>query len=298
MAYRRHGWAPPVSARRILLLGFALPLLLAGCTTIAPQPAGSLSSYRRLEPSDGLLTKSQLSVDKDAVLAANSVRIVPTAFAPATSEAKLSDAQLRLIGNEIDRSLCIGLSRRFRIASAMEPAELTVHASVTRIVPTDEIAATASSVTGLGMTAVKAAGVVTAPIPTLRFPIGLGGLAVEAEAVDQDGAQKAAMMWGRGADSLTTRARASKAGDAYELASAFGADFSQLVVSGESPFKKKPPTLPSPDEIKSTFGGAHKEAACEAFGRAPGVPGFVGGAIGLPPEWTDEGAPVEATTAN
>jgi hypothetical protein len=289
------GWAPTAPTHLAVVLAICLPPLVVGCTSVLPEPAGSLSSYQRLEPSDGLLTKSQISVDKDGVLAAGTVRIIPTTFSPAASDAKLTDAQMKLIGNAIDRSLCVGLSRRFQIVAPVQPADLTVHASVTRIVPTDEIAATASSVTSIGMTVVKATGVVTAPIPSVRFPIGLGGLALEAEAVDPAGGQKAAIIWGRGADSFTTRARASKAGDAYELASAFGADVSKLLVTGESPFKRKLPTLPSPDEIQSTMGGAHKEAACEAFGRGPGVPGLVGGAIGLPPEVTDKGAPTNGS---
>jgi hypothetical protein len=37
-------------------------------------------------------------------------------------------------------------------------------------------------------------------------------------------------------------------------------------------------------------GGAPKQAVCEAFGRAPGVTGLIGGIVGAPPEWTDRGA--------
>jgi hypothetical protein len=296
MGYRKSGRAPAVSARLALLLIVSLPSFVVACTSVLPEQAGSLSSYQRLEPSDGLLAKAQVSVDKDEVLAAKTVRIVPTAFSPAASEGKLSEAQMRLIANAVDRSLCIGLSRRFQIVAPVQPAELTVRAFITRIVPTDEIAAAASSVTSVGMTVVKATGVVTAPIPSLRFPIGLGGLAMEAEAVDQAGSQKAAMIWGRGANSFS-QPRASKAGDAYEFASSFGDDFSKLLVTGASPFKTLP-SLPTMDGIKSTLGGAPKESACEAFGRGPGMPGFVGGKFGLPPELTDKGAAADAKTTN
>ena len=218
------------------------------------------------------------------------MRITPTTFSPAAvSEAGISEAQVRLIANAVDRSLCTGLSRRFQIASAAQPADLTVRAFITRIIPTDEIAAAASSVTSVGMTVVKATGVVTAPIPSLRLPIGLGGLALEAEALDRTGSQKAAMIWARGANSFS-RPRASRAGDAYEFASSFGDDFSKLLVTGASPFKTLP-SLPTMDGINSALGGAPKESACEAFGRGPGVPGLMGGAFGLPPELTDKGAP-------
>jgi hypothetical protein len=45
------------------------------------------------------------------------------------------------------------------------------------------------------------------------------------------------------------------------------------------------------DGFNSALGGAPKESACEVFGRGPGVPGLMGGALGLPPEMTDKGAP-------
>ena len=95
--------------------------------------------------------------------------------------------------------------------------------------------------------------------------------------------------WARGAHSFS-RPRASRAGDAYEFASSFGDDFSKLLVTGASPFKTLP-SLPTMDGINSALGGAPKESACEAFGRGPGVPGMMGGALGLPPELTDKGAP-------
>jgi hypothetical protein len=41
--------------------------------------------------------------------------------------------------------------------------------------------------------------------------------------------------------------------------------------------------------VTSSLGGAPKNAACDAFGRA-GIQGLVGGRLGAPPEWIDEGA--------
>lgn len=158
-----------MGASRACARRFLQPLVV-GCTSILPEQSGSLSSYDRLEQSDGLLTKAQVSVSKDEILSARTVRINPTTFSAATAlAAGLSEPQVRLIANAVDRSLCTGLSSRFQIASAAQPADLTVRAFITRIVPTDEIAAAASSVTSVGMTVVKVTGVVTAPIPSLRF---------------------------------------------------------------------------------------------------------------------------------
>jgi Protein of unknown function (DUF3313) len=252
-----------------------------------------LSSYQRLAPRSGFLTQAQVSVNRDEILAAKTVRIIPTSLSAVVAEAKLSEAQLRLIANAVDRSPCTGLGDRFQIVPSAEAADLTVHAFITRMIPTDETAAAASKAISVGASVATAVTLVPVPVPAPRIPIGLGGLALEAEAVDRTGSQKAAMVWARGADSLTSRPRMSPAGDAYDLAASFGDDFSKLLVTGASPFK----TLPSPPSMQrvgSLLGGAPQQSACEAFGRGLGVAGLMGGAIGLPPEWTDRGAQVEA----
>ncbi len=79
------------------------------------------------------------------------------------------------------------------------------------------------------------------PIVVPRIPIGMGTLSVEAEARDAGGKQKAALLWARGADMLTS--------------------------------------------------GEPKYATCDSFGRS-GASGFIGGKMGLPPEWVDDAAPV------
>ena len=89
---------------------------------------------------------------------------------------------------------------------------------------------------------------------------------------------------------LTSTPRISESGDAYDLASEFGADFSRLLVTGENPFDKKI-SLPSAQRVQSSFGGAPKYATCDAFGRT-GVPEFLGGKVlGTPPEWVDDAKP-------
>jgi len=245
--------------------------------------SGSLSSYDDLTPSDGVLTKSQLRVAKDHVLAARTVRIVTTSFSESASPA-LSARQRKLVANVVDRSLCASLGDRFEVVGPNEPADLTVRAVVTQAVDTNELAAGASKVASIVPMALGS------PIPVPRLPVGLGSLTLEAEALDSTGKQQAAMIWARGADSFTTSATVSKAGDAYELANAFGGDFSRLLVTGSSPFGAAP-SAPSLEKMSSSLGGKPKYAACEAFGRGPGVGGMIAGRVGLPPEWSDEGAP-------
>jgi hypothetical protein len=222
-----------------------------------------------------------LRVDRQYVLAAKTVRIVPTNFSRVATQVPLSEAQRKLVANAVDRSLCVGLSDRFQVVSAQEQADLIVHATITHAEPTDAVAAGAS----------KAVSIVPAfldlgfPVIVPRIPIGLGNLSLEAEAYSSTGDQKAAMIWGRGAAFLSPKI--SNASDAYDLASEFGSDFSKLLVTGDSPFAPQLP-VPSAQRINFWFGGPPKYAACEAFGPDPGALGLIsGGIIGAPPEWTD-----------
>jgi hypothetical protein len=270
-----------------------LPVISA-CTTVPLAQTGSLSSYERLQPADSKFNgrKSRVHVDKEAVLAARTVLIVPTTFSPSATDPKLSERDRKLVANAVDRSVCIGLSDRFHIVLPPQMADLRVHVSIASIVPTDETAAATSKVLDIGKSVVTSTGVVetSVPIPSVRVPIGLGGIALEGEAVDPTGRQKAAMLWAKGASSFFGNAtRVSPVGDAYELASSFGDDFSELLVTGDNPFSTKLPSLPTMQRVKSMFGGAPKEAVCDAFGRK-GVTDMVAGKFGFPPEWTDDGA--------
>ncbi len=272
------------------LLG--LPLLMAGCANAPLEQSGTLSSYSDLEQADGLLAKSRIRVNKDKVLAAKTVRIVPTVFASGAKQGGITEEQRALVANAIDRSLCLGLSDRLAVVPASQPADLTVHAVVTHMEITDENAVAATKVVSVAKS-VLLPGI---PVPTPRLPVGLGSLSMEAEARGASGTPEAAMVWGRGANFLSGSARVSKTGDAYELAGAFGDDFSKLLVTGENPFKSLsgPPPV---ERIQALAGGAPKYAACDAFGRAPGVAGLVSGVVGTPPEWTDKGAAAPAAAA-
>jgi hypothetical protein len=270
---------------------------LGGCATAPLERAGSLGSYDRMSDANGLVTKSRIRVNKKDLLAAKTVRIATTVF-PARGDVALNEKERRLVANAISRELCLRLSERFRIVAAEDDADLTVQATVTHATPTSPTASGASRALSIAKT-VALPGV---PVPVPRLPVGLGTLSVEAEARDFAGFQKAAMVWARGANSITNSARISDEGDAYDLAADFGADFAKLVTTGESPFGGMP-ALPPMDTIPVRLGGAPKYVACEAFGRFPGLTGMAGQGLGLPPGWTDSGAkgspaPAPAPAAN
>jgi hypothetical protein len=261
-----------------------LSLLAAGCATAPLDEAGSLRSYDDLNPSNGLLTRSLLKVGRDDVLAAKTVRIVPTLFAVSDGNVAFTAAQRSLVANAVDRTLCSGLSERLAVVDASEPADLTVHAVITHVTPTDPVMAGLSK----GASVAKLVLLPAVPVPVPRIPLGLGSLSLEAEAWDSRGNQKAAMIWARTA-AFIDPARIAEEGDAYTLAAAFGGDFSKLLVTGTTPFGQVP-SLPSTEALGQLLGGAPKYPACEAFGRSPGLAGLIGAGIGLPPGWTDKGA--------
>lgn len=258
--------------------------LLSGCATAPLDGAGSLRTYADLKPSDGLVTRSLLKVSREDVLAAKTVRIVPTAFPDPEGRAPLTATQRSLVTNAADRTLCSGLSERFRVVSASEPADLTVHAVITHVTPTNTVAVGLSK----GAFVAKTVLLPGVPVPVPRIPIGLGSLSLEAEATDDRGNQKAAMIWGRGATAFDP-GRVAEEGDAYGLAASFGDDFSKMLVTGKTPFGGLP-SPPSANALMAALGGAPKYPACEAFGRSPGLVGLIGDGIGLPPAWTDKGA--------
>lgn len=266
---------------RLKAFGWALPLMLviAGCASVPLKQAGTLSSYERLGEQKGNLSKARVYVDGNGLAPLQTAQIVPTAFAFGALPRIPDEADRALVTNAIDRALCVALSDRYQMVSTGQPADLTVRAVVTDILPTNKAMAGVSTVVSLGTGFVL-------PVGIPRLPIGLGGLAVEAEAVDRTGVQRAAIVWARGANSIQDNPRVSEVGDAYGLAGSFGSEFAQLLVLGKEP-QGLDLSLPSGQRLQSWFGGKPKYPACDAFGRAPGLAGVVAGKVGAPPEWTD-----------
>lgn len=264
-----------------LLFLSALPLL-AACTTVPLKEGGTLSSYSRLSAEKGALSKRRTYVNSAALSSLRTAAIVPASFThDAASQVRSADDR-RMVENTLDRALCISLSDRFDMVPYGQDADLTVRAVVTDVVPTDETAAGTSAALTLGTA-------LALPIAVPRLPIGLGGIAVEAEAVDHTGNQLAATVWARGANSISNPPRVSKVGDAYGLAATFGSEFSKLLVDGEDR-RGTDLSLPSAQRFKSWFGGTPKHPACDTFGRSPGLVGLIASRFGAPPKWTDKQA--------
>nr|WP_245279845.1 DUF3313 domain-containing protein [Rhizobium leguminosarum] len=265
----------------------ALAAAAAGCSTVPLKQAGTLSSYSNLGPPKGKLQKSRIYVDGAGLAPAKTVAIAPTTFAFSAATRTKSPADRTMVSNALDRALCISLSDKYRIVAPGEPADLTIRSVVTDIVPTNKAMAGVSTVVTVGTGFVL-------PVGVPRLPAGLGGLAVEAEAVDSGDVQRAAIVWSRGANSLQNTPRVSEVGDAYSLASKFSSEFSRMLIKGREP-KGLDISLPSGQRMKSWLGGKPKYAACDAFGRSPGLIGAVAAKYGAPPQWTEKKPNTAAT---
>jgi len=274
------------SCRTGLFFLLAMPLLTA-CTTVPLKEGGTLSSYSRLSPEKGKLSKRRTYVDSAALSPLRTATIIPTSFTQAAALRVQTPDDRRLVTNILDRSLCIALSDRFYMVPFGQGADVTVRAVVTDIIPTDKVAAGASTALTLGTA-------VALPLAAPRLPIGLGGIAIEAEAVGQRGNQLAASVWARGANSISNTPQVSEVGDAYALAATFGSEFAKLLVYGQD--RNGPDfSLPSANRIQSWFGGKPKHAACDTFGRSPGIAGRIANRLGAPPDWTDKQAELGAS---
>ncbi len=270
---------PTLAVMRIAGLGVSLAALTA-CQSASLSETGALSSYKDFVASDGMVTKTKYRVDSNATKAVKTVHLIPTTFAANAQVGKLGDPQKKLVASGIDRSLCEALSARFDVVPISKPADMAVRSVVSNIKETNAVVAGVSTVT----TAVS-------PVPVPRIPIGLGSLAVEAEAFDANGKQIAGLTWARGANIITNGSRASTAADAFELAGDFSEDFSALLAKSSDPMESDF-ELPSMKEVSNSLSyavtGKPTDPDCAVFGRGSGVTGIVGGGLGLPPEWTEK----------
>lgn len=255
-----------------MLLASSLCALTCACASVPLERKGGLSSYEGMTKVKGTRAKAFIRFDRQALAGVRTVKIAPVAFAPATAAAQITQEQKDLLAANLSRELCDRLAKRYDIMAPDQPADLTVEARVTYI-----------GRTGGGLSAVSVAAARLSPIPfTPRLPVGMGGLAGEAQAMKPGGESAAAMVWARGADPFTTNARVSAIGDAYALSDAFARDFGDMLVTHSDPFQPKPE--------RDYAVRKDDDPQCAPYGKNPGLVDFVAKRLGAPPEWTDKGA--------
>ncbi len=194
----------------------ALPALLllglSACATAPARPSGQLSSYEGLTRDDGLRASvSERRIDA-APGAIRTVAIEPPQLAQNAKTDWLSGDERAALLREVEAQLCYELTERFELATGPADADARVRALVTRVKPTG----------GAGSALSAAAGFfIPGPIG-VRMPGALGGLSAEAEMLDRDGRQIAAVVWGRNANTVgTDNPSLSRIGDALQFVEPF-----------------------------------------------------------------------------
>lgn len=192
----------------------ALLLVLAACAG-TPEQGAFLTSYEGLTPRTDMVRAGALDRSDTAALAGvTAVRIEPTVFSPrAEAKAWMTPAEQTAMLREVDAQLCFELSERFDIADAQaSPQVPRVRAAVTEVIPTGRAGSAASAAAGF---------FIPGPIG-VRVPGTLGGLGAEAEMLDPQGQQIAAIVWRRTATAIgTDNPSLSRIGDALQFVEPF-----------------------------------------------------------------------------
>lgn len=228
-----------VSARTAALTLY-LGMTAAGCATVPEANSGYLSSYEGLETRSDTVRASVRQRRNDQIARTlEQVHIERAELTPDAAPA-LSAEDWALVLGELDRQVCYELSERFTVLNAPAPGAARVRLAATRISPTGRAGSAVSAV---------ASYFIPGPIG-LRAPGTTGGLAAEAELLDPEGRQVAAIVWARNATVIgTDDPSLSRVGDAHQLAEVFG----DMVGDAFAPTDRKPRAIADPDPC-SRFG--------------------------------------------
>ncbi len=251
---------------------FSFALLLNACASV-PKPTGS-----------ALLTDKPLEVITDQqgrqvsrfvdgkLLAELTGYALPDAklLLPNSTE-DISQTQLDLISNALNRSMCKRLGQYLTVQPIPTDADLRIEFALTGVTATSRLASSVSSVAG-----------VFVPGP-FRIPVGMGAIALDAKAISHQ--QTAAFLrWAKGANPVFNSGKVSTIADAYELVDTFSREFSELLLEGanEITVREKLPEV----SIKSN------EAMCLArYGEVDAVSKGASFILPLSPEFIDKGKP-------
>lgn len=204
----------------------ALPLLAGACAS-APTTSGFLSGYDDMAERQGMVrAAARERRDAGRLDGIKRVAIAPTRLAD--GGAWMTAQERTTLLREIDAQLCFELSERYEIAEG-DGADARVRAAVTGVEPTGRAASAAAA---------AASFFIPGPIG-IRAPGALGALAAEAEMLDADNQQIAAISWTRSATAVgTDDPSLSRIGDALQFAEPF-ADAAAKVMSSDDPPKRK-----------------------------------------------------------
>lgn len=246
--------------------------ILSACASV-PQPNGNgLANDRLLEQTADEPGRSvSRFIDRDRSAAATSFALPDIVLRLPAENPDIDAGQLELLGNALNRSLCLRLGQYLVVETAASADAVRVEAALTGITPTSKTAA------GLSV-AVD----VFVPGP-FRIPLGMGSIALDARA-SRAGETVAFMRWAKGANPLLNGARVSSIGDAYALLDTFAKEFTYWLVQDADGDGRRP-KLPSV-QIEAN------ESLCEArYGKVGAFGKGASRLIPLAPELIDGGKP-------
>ena len=192
---------------------------LAACASVPSQRPGAFAPEHPLTSvADKRHRQVEQYVDRRALRNTPQIALPQVRLADGAHGDRISPQQAALVANHAARSTCLGLAPHARLQPDTAAGAIDTQLVVTAIEPTSGAAAGASSVVDYFV-----------PGPA-RLPVGLGGLAVEAELRDPQAGQLALVKWARGANAVADNARLSPIGDAWQLAGRFGKEFARLLL--------------------------------------------------------------------
>jgi len=185
---------------------------LAACQTAPKDNSGFLAGYDRLQTQEDTLRASIRRHRDDAGAAGiDQVWLEPAVLIGDAGQA-LSEQERGMVLREVDRQVCYEISERFTLSPSPDGVA-RIRTAVVDIQPT-----------GAAGSGVAAVANVLIPGPgTFRVPGTTGGLAAEAELLDERGNQVAALAWARDANVVGMDSPSlSRVGDALQMAEPFG----------------------------------------------------------------------------
>ena len=208
-----------MASRHRCCLTVVAALGLAACASVPSQRPGAFASEHPLTTSSDERHRQVAEyVDPQALRGNLRIALPQVRLADGAHGDRISPQQAALVANHAARSTCLGLAPHARLQPDTAAGAIAAQLVVTAIEPTSGVAAGASSVVDYFV-----------PGPA-RLPVGLGGLAMEAELRDPQAGQLALVKWARGANAVTDNAKLSPIGDAWQLAGRFGKELAQLLL--------------------------------------------------------------------
>lgn len=249
--------------------------VLSACASVPTPNGNGLASDRPLEQARAEPGRNvSRFIDRDRSTAIVSYALPDITLQLPAENPDIDAGQLALLGNALNRSLCLRLGQYLEAQPEPSAQALRIEAVLTGITPTSKSAA------GL-----SAAVDVFVPGP-FRIPVGMGSIALDARASNADGTV-AFMRWAKGANPVLNSARISSVGDAYALLDTFAKEFTYWLVQDADGDGRRPKL--------SNARIAANESLCEArYGKVDGFGKGMSRLIPLAPEAIDKGQPQAA----